>query len=82
VVIQESLDRNSPRTQYCKFSTGAFLRSDLKTRYEAYKLGIESQWQHPDEVRALEELPPLTPEQLASMPKVAKPQTTTDPATP
>ena len=82
VVIQESLDRNSPRTQYCKFSTGAFLRSDLKTRYEAYKLGIEAQWQHPDEVRALEELPPLSHEQLASMPKVAKPQTTTDPATP
>lgn len=69
VVIEESLDRHSPRSQYCKFSTGAFLRSDLKTRYEAAKIAIEAQFLHPDEVRKLEELPPLTPEQLASMPK-------------
>jgi len=59
VVVEESLDRHSPRGQYCKFKTGAFLRSDLKTRYESYKLGIEAQFILPNEVRALEELAPI-----------------------
>jgi len=59
VVIQESLDRHTAPGQYSKFSTGAFLRSDLKTRYEAHKIGIDAHFLTPNEVRALEELPPI-----------------------
>lgn len=60
VVIQESLDRYSPRPQYCKFTTGAFLRSDLLTRYQSYQIGIGSRFMTPNEARALEEMEPLT----------------------
>lgn len=56
VVIQESLDRYSPRPQYCKFSTGAFLRSDLLTRYQSYQIGISNRFLTPNEARLWEEL--------------------------
>ena len=59
VVIQESLDRYSPRGQYCRFNTGAFLRSDLKTRYESYRIGIAGKFLTPNEARAWEEMPPI-----------------------
>jgi HK97 family phage portal protein len=59
VVIQEALDRHTPRGQYSKFSTGAFMRSDTLTRYNAHKIGIDSGFLTPNEARALEELPPL-----------------------
>lgn len=56
VVIQESLDRHSPRGQYCRFNTGAFLRSDLITRYKSYEIGIRNKFVLPNEARALEEM--------------------------
>jgi HK97 family phage portal protein len=59
VVIQESLDRYSPRPQYCRFSTGAFLRSDLLTRYQSYEIGIRSQFMTPNEARRFEEWGPI-----------------------
>lgn len=59
VVIQESLDRHSPRGQYSRFNTGAFLRSDLKTRYDAYEIGIRSGFLTPNEARSLEEMEPM-----------------------
>lgn len=59
VVVQESLDRHSPRGTYCKFSTGAFLRSDLAARYAAHEIGIRSRFLTPNEARALEEMGPL-----------------------
>lgn len=68
VVVQESITRHMAPGTYAGFATGAFLRSDLKTRYEAASIGIEAQFIHPDEARAWEDLPPLTPEQVATMP--------------
>lgn len=58
VVIQEVLTPYTPRGQYLRWSTGAFLRSDLKTRYESYKLGREADFITRDEIRAWEELGP------------------------
>jgi phage portal protein BeeE len=58
VVVQEVLEANTPRGQYLRWQTSAFLRSDLKTRYESYKLGIEAGVLVPDEARAYEELAP------------------------
>lgn len=55
-----------PRPQYVRFNFGALLRSDTKTRYEAHALAISNGFMSVDEVRALEELPPLeqpTPQQ-------------------
>ena len=68
VVIEESLDRHSPRGQYCKFKTGGFLKSDLKTRYESYNLGIQGKFLTPNEARAWEELPPLDGGDVVSQP--------------
>jgi HK97 family phage portal protein len=59
VVIQEALGRYTPRGQYLRWQTGAFLRSDLKTRYETYQLGLDAEFITIDEVRAWEELPPM-----------------------
>lgn len=60
VVIQESMDRVTPRGMYAKFNTAAFLRSDLTTRYTAYEVGIRSGFLTVNEARAHEELEPLT----------------------
>lgn len=42
---------------YCKFNADALLRSDLKTRYEAYQTGISSGFLEIAEVRKKEDLP-------------------------
>lgn len=44
---------------YAKFNVDAILRSDIKTRYEAYRVGIQSGFITPNEVRAMEEKEPL-----------------------
>lgn len=42
---------------YVKFVVDSILRSDIKTRYEAYRVGIQGGFLKPNEVRAWEELP-------------------------
>jgi HK97 family phage portal protein len=59
VVVQEVLDQNL-NGAYARFNTGAFLRSDLKTRYESYAIGVDNGFLDVDEVRAWEELPPMS----------------------
>lgn len=48
-----------PMPEYVRFNLDAAARADLKTRYEAHKIAIDSGFKTRDEVRALEELPPL-----------------------
>lgn len=48
-----------PRPQYVKFNLDAFQRADTNTRYQGYKTGLDAQFLTRDEVRALEDLPPL-----------------------
>lgn len=43
---------------YFKFNADTILRGDIKTRYEAYRVGVSSGFITPNEVRALEELEP------------------------
>lgn len=43
---------------YVKFNVDSIVRSDIKTRYEAYRTGIQGGFLTPNEVRAWEELPP------------------------
>jgi HK97 family phage portal protein len=54
-----------PRPRYAKLNPGALLRMDQQSRYESYEVGIRSRFLPPSEVRDLENLPPLTPEQEA-----------------
>lgn len=54
-----------PRPQFVKLNTGALLRMDLKSRYEAHKIATGGRpFLAPSEVRALEDLPEFTPAQL------------------
>jgi HK97 family phage portal protein len=53
------LDSELEAGYYVKFNVDSILRSDIKTRYEAYGIGIEKGFITPNEARALEEKPPL-----------------------
>lgn len=43
---------------FFRFNVDAILRADLKTRYEAYRTGVQGGFLTPNEARAKEELPP------------------------
>ena len=59
------LDRYLFGEQYLKFNLDAGARADLTARMAAHKVAIDSGVETIDEARALEERPPLTPEQWA-----------------
>lgn len=61
-----------PQPRYMRFNRAALLEMDLKTRYEAHKIAIDSRFLAPSEVRAIEDRAPLTPEQLAEFSIFAK----------
>lgn len=44
---------------YFAVDTKELTKGDIKTRYEAYKLGIEANFLQPDEIRYMEDLEPL-----------------------
>jgi phage portal protein BeeE len=70
VVIQEVIESNMKRGHFPRWQTGAFLRSDIKTRYESYSLGIAAGVIQPNEARAWEDLPPIVdPVATVSAPK-------------
>lgn len=48
-----------PRPQYAKFNRGALLRSDLTTRYNAHNLGVRGGWRSVNDIRAIEDEPPI-----------------------
>ncbi len=59
VRLEHAYTRLLPRPQYAKFNLDAFLRSDLRTRYESYKTGIEAGFLDVNEARAWENLEPF-----------------------
>lgn len=59
VLIESELSALLPERQYVQFNPDAVVRADLKTRYEAHKIGLDSGFLTVNEVRALEELAPL-----------------------
>lgn len=61
VAVEGRLSMNdvSPRGHYAKHNLDAFLRSDTKTRYETYAIGIDKRFLSEEEVRELEDRPPL-----------------------
>jgi HK97 family phage portal protein len=58
-LLEEAFFPLLPRPQYMKFNLDALLRTDLMSRLGAYKIGREIGLYSIDEVRALEEMPPL-----------------------
>jgi len=63
-----------PQPRIAKFNRGAILEMDLKSRYESYGIGIENRFMVPSEVRALENRPPFTPEQMAEFKELFPPK--------
>lgn len=57
--LEEWLNSLTPRGTTVKFRPAGLLRADIKTRYDVYALAIEHGFMTVDEVRALEDLPPL-----------------------
>lgn len=62
--IERILSAMLPKPQRVKFNRGALLRTDLLTRYRAHQIAIRNKFSTQDEVRELEDRPPLTPEQV------------------
>jgi len=48
-----------PERQYMKFNTAAVIRADLRTRHQVYQIDRNIGLLNMDEIRALEDLPPL-----------------------
>lgn len=68
-----------PQPRYAKFNRAGLLEMDLKTRYEAYKIGIEGKFLTQDEARDNENLAPLEPEQIEKFNLLATKATTPTP---
>ena len=56
-----------PRPQYVRFNFDVLLRADTKTRFETHEIAIRNKFETVDEVRELEDMPPLTDEQKAEI---------------
>lgn len=65
--IEDALSDVLPRGQRVRFNVDALLRTDTKTRYEAHNIGLAAGFLVDDEVRAMENLPPLTDAQRATI---------------
>lgn len=66
VEIEEALTGLLPRGMEAKFNIEALLRSDTTTRYQAHKTAIGAGFLTVDEVREIENLPPLPTEETAN----------------
>ncbi len=59
VRLEQEFTALRPPGEYVRFNLDAFVRADLKTRYEAHHMALDDGWMTKDEVRALEDLAPL-----------------------
>lgn len=59
VRVEEALTFALPRPQYVKANRAALLRMTTKDRYEAHAVALRDGWRNVNEVRELEELPPV-----------------------
>jgi HK97 family phage portal protein len=59
-----------PRGQYARFNFDSLLRADTLTRYQAHQLALSAGFLTIDEIRALENRPPLPTSQAPETPEV------------
>lgn len=72
--IENAITKLLPRPQYAKFNADAFLRADLRTRYDSYKVGIETGFLEVNEARAWENLPAMDEPVAQDEPPAGEPQ--------
>jgi hypothetical protein len=77
--IEACLDAQFPAGTETKINTDSMLRADTATRYSAYSTALAGGWMTVDEIRALEDRPPL-PEQVSTDPADAMPPPPPPPA--
>lgn len=75
--IEQAFSDLLPRGQEARFVVEGLLRADTKTRYEGYSLALNA-WMTPNEIRAIEGLPPLAGGNEMAKPQAA-PQAPTEP---
>lgn len=66
--LEAVLDAQFPQGTEVKIVTDGLMRADTATRFTAYESALRAGWLTPDEVRALEDRPPL-PEQVSTAPE-------------
>ena len=82
-LIEDHLSYLLPERQFVKFNPDGILRGDTKTRYEAHKVGIDAGFLTVDEVREIENRPPLPkPKTPTPIQVPTDPTQQTDPADP
>jgi HK97 family phage portal protein len=57
--IEAVMSHQLPRGQFVRFNVAALLRGDTKSRYEAYTQARNAGWLNVDEIRELEDRPPV-----------------------
>ena len=57
--LEAKLSALMPGREFVKFNVDAMIRVDLMTRYQAHQIALNDGWRNRDEIRALEDLPPL-----------------------
>ncbi|MFF5992589.1 phage portal protein [Prauserella flavalba] len=65
--FEQTLSQQFPRGTTVKANLDAILRADTLTRYRSHQIGLTAGFLAPDEVRDLEDRPPLTVEQKADI---------------
>lgn len=80
-IEKKLLTREERYSFYCEFDTSSLLRIDTDKRYASYAIGLSNKFLTVDEVRAMENLPPLPPE-LAPQEPPAGPQEPIQPQEP
>jgi HK97 family phage portal protein len=59
VILEQKFAAMVPEGQYVRFNADAIIRTDVKTRWEVHQLAVGMGARSLDEVRKLEDLPPL-----------------------
>jgi len=59
VRLESTLSDLLPERQFVRFNVDAMIRASTLDRYRAHQIALESGWRNPDEIRALEDLPPI-----------------------
>lgn len=63
VLLERKFASLLPERQYVRFNADAMVRTDVKTRWEVHQIAVAMGARSINEVRALEDLPPLPPGQ-------------------
>ena len=59
VRLERFLSRLLPQPRYVKFNRAALVRTDLLTRYKAHEIALRNKFETPNEVREIEDMPPV-----------------------